>query len=309
MYNKRMRQVQYLFENIVLPNKKKRAGFTQHHSSALRSGAGFTLIELLIFAGISSLVMIAFISMLVVVTRIQVRQSAAAEVNQQSQFLLQKVQQYVEMASLVDNDPKDIATTTLKLWMPSSTSGNIPLVYIFLSTSTTPNHIGKVYVSTSSPNPAVAQALTSDRVDVTSLSFTKRVNPGGHDSVSISFALQYATQNLQQRFAESLQTAVARVSAAQFDADMFPVGSHVLGDGTSIWTSINGTLFFPVGGNVGVGPGASSPTSRLQVDGGDIYLDTQNKGVVLTDTNGVCWKIKVTPITGALTTASSTCPP
>jgi Tfp pilus assembly protein PilW len=277
-------------------------------TSALHSRKGFTLIEMLIFSAISSLVMIAFISMLVVVTRIQVRQSAAAEVNQQSQFLLQKVQQYVEMASFIDNNPKDVATTTLKLWMPSSTSGNTPLVYIFLSSSTTPNHIGKVYVSTSSPNPAVAQALTSDRVDVTSLYFTKRANPGGHDSVSITFGLQYATQNLQQRFAESLQTAVARAGTAYFDSDMMPaIGNYKLGDGTSNWSPINGVLYFPVGGNVGVG--AMSPTAKLQVDGGDLYIDDPSYGVLLKDSSGnVCWRIKVTAVTGALTTTSSTCP-
>ena len=56
------------------------------------SRAGFSLLEMVIFAALFALAAVSFMTILVSVTRIQVRQGAAAEVNQQSQFLLQTIQ-------------------------------------------------------------------------------------------------------------------------------------------------------------------------------------------------------------------------
>src|ERR1700759_2666671 len=81
--------------------------------------SAFTIIELLVFTGIFSIIMVAFITLLVTVTRVQTRQLSSSEVDQQSQFLLQQIQYYVEASSLIDAPP-DTASTTLKLRMPIS---------------------------------------------------------------------------------------------------------------------------------------------------------------------------------------------
>src|SRR5579862_2067724 len=100
-------------------------------SSASSSGA-FTIIELLVYTAIFTVVMIAFISIFVTLSRVQSNQSASVEVEQQSEFLLQQIQYYVEASSLVEI-PTDTATTTLKLRMPNPA---IDPTYITVSNGT-----------------------------------------------------------------------------------------------------------------------------------------------------------------------------
>ena len=81
----------------------------------LNSSSGFTLVELLIFLGMFAALSAAFITVLLTVTRVQVRQASVVEVGEQSQFLLQQIQYYIEKSSLIDI-PQDTPTSTLKLW-------------------------------------------------------------------------------------------------------------------------------------------------------------------------------------------------
>src|SRR3989344_1779290 len=82
--------------------------------------AGFTILELLVFSAIFSLVAITFVSILISVTRVQLRETASAEVNQQSQFIMQTIQRYIEESSIIETPP-ETPTDTLKLRISSST--------------------------------------------------------------------------------------------------------------------------------------------------------------------------------------------
>ena len=93
---------------------------------------GFTILELLIFSAVLVLVMIGFITVLVSITKVHVRQTSSANVNQESQFLLQTIQYYVERSSMIDL-AANTATSTLKLRMPASSTDP---TYIYLSSST-----------------------------------------------------------------------------------------------------------------------------------------------------------------------------
>jgi Tfp pilus assembly protein PilE len=219
---------------------------------------GFTLLELLIATAIFTGVIIAVIGIFVSVLGVQGRQTSSAAVEQESQALLQKVQYYVELSSYVSSTV-DVPTSTLVLRMPTQA---IDPTVISLSG-------GTVYLTQATGTPV---ALTSNRVTVPNLSFTRHANPPGHDSVSIAFTISYNTSNIKQAFSQALQTSIARVSAANFDSGIFPSSTGLsLGSLAQLWSPIDGALYILSNGNVGVG--VASPQQPLEVNGG-IRLNT-----------------------------------
>jgi prepilin-type N-terminal cleavage/methylation domain-containing protein len=215
---------------------------------------GFTLIEMLMAISLFAIVAVSFIGILALVTQIQVQSSSSTAVNQESQFLLQKLQYYIGSASLVDI-PTSTVTSTLKLEMASS---SLDPTYITLAS-------GTVYLQQTASG--TLQALTSNKVVVSSLAFTRQSNPPGHDAVSISYAIAYNSSNIAQEFSQFLQTSVEHVSAATFDTGVYPSvnNSEPLGATGQTWSSINSIIDFS-GSNVGIG--TVSPQQPLEVNGG-----------------------------------------
>lgn len=242
------------------------------------SRQGFTIIELLIFSAIFSIMAISFLSVLVSSVQIQAKQNATAEVTQQSQLLLDTIQYYVQGASVVET-AADTATTTLKLRMASST---VDPTYIYLSGST-------VYLQQT--DTGQAQALTSDKVAVSNLAFTKRANSPGHDSVSVGFTIAYNSSSSQQAFLQSLSLSVARVGAATFDSNITPASNntYTLGSVAQDWKSINGTIYFS-GSNVGIG--ISTPGQTLEVNGGVRLNTTTAQPTCASAQRGTFWVVE-----------------
>jgi prepilin-type N-terminal cleavage/methylation domain-containing protein len=214
---------------------------------------GFTLMEMLIATAIFTLVIISFITVFVTVAGVQARQMSAASVNEESLSLLQRIQYYIALSSLVSST-QDLATSTLILRMPSST---IDPTVISLSN-------GTAYIQ---QGGGALQALTSNNVVVSNLSFVRRANPPGHDLVNVSFTVSYNTSNIKQVFVQALQTSVARVSAATFDSGVYPTvsGNGQLGSQSQAWTSVNGVIDFS-GTNVGIN--VLTPQQALEINGG-----------------------------------------
>jgi type II secretory pathway pseudopilin PulG len=237
--------------------------------------SGFTIIELLIFAALFSIIGVAFLSVLVSTIQVQTRQTAAAEVNQQTQFLLETIQRAVESSSGVEMSSNS-ASTTLKLRMSSSSTDP---TYIYLSGTT-------AYLKQT--DSGAVQQLTSDKVKVSNLTFTKRANPPGHDSVNVAFTVEFNTSNIKQAFLQNLQLSVARVGAATFDADVVPgtTNTYNLGVTSQVWQSINNIIYFS-GSNVGVG--VSSPGQTLEVNGGVRLNTSTSKPSCASAQRGTFW--------------------
>ena len=231
--------------------------------STFQKRQGFTILELLVFSAIFSMVAITFIAILISITRVQLRETASAEVNQQSQFIMQTIQRYIEEASLIETPP-NLATDTLTLRLRPTTdtveSFAITKIYY---TAPSPADPGGIFLVPKEGDPP--QPLNSNRVIIDDLTFTKRSHPGAHDSVDVTLTLHFKTSNPQKRFDQILQTSVARVSAATFDSDLNPTTSSLLHIGNAAqWDSINNILYFS-GANIGVNE--TNPVYTLDIDG------------------------------------------
>lgn len=240
--------------------------------------AGFTIFELVIFSAIFTLTAVSFITILLSMTRIQLQQGAAAEVTQQSQFLLQTIQRYVEQSSLIEM-PSNTATTTLKLRMSSSTYDP---TYIYLTGTT-------LYLKET--DAGVAQALTSSKVQVASLSFQRKENAGGRDAVAVSFTLAYNNPNSQSEFVHGLSTSLARTSAAVFASNILPsvATTYKLGSSTGDWRSVNDTIYFT---GASAGFSAPYPQAAAEVSGG-LRLNTATTRPACGSSNrGMFWVVQ-----------------
>lgn len=275
---------------------KKKLSTIYYSLSTGGKRSAFTLIELVIFTAIFSVIIIAFISVLVSITRTQVRQTAVTEVNQQSQFVLQAMQYYVERSSAIEGNP-DAATTSIKLRMTSLAEDP---TLVFASGTQIYSQVGT----------STAQAITSNRVLVSNFSMAKHSNSGGKDTLAVSFVISYNTANIQQQFTQSISSAVARVNAATFDSDINPAvnGTQNIGNNTTyFWSSINGILKFNSSDNnaVGVGIVPGSGFNGIQIHNGDIYMDTAANGLVLK--NGAsCYRYTANS-SGNLVSSTATC--
>ena len=234
----------------------------------------------MIYVGVFTIVVVAFIGVFVTIVRIQTNQSASTEVEGQSQYLLQQIQYYVENSSLVDI-PQDTATTTLVLRM-----ANLSLDPTTISLSS-----GTLYIQQGANS---SQALSSPKVAVSGLSFTRHGNPSGHDSVNVAMTVAYNSTNVQQAFSQALQTTIERVSASTFDSNLIPstTAAWNIGVTGNVWSSINQVLSFN-GPDVGIDT-SSSPLQALEVNGG-VRLNTtltQPGCSAASSTEGTLWLIE-----------------
>ncbi len=254
---------------------------------------GFTLVELLIYVAIFAVTAIFLVAILTTFTRIQLRQSAVNEVNHQVSFVSSVVKQLVQGSSLVDMTD-GVTTSTLDLRMASSSS-DPTLVY---SSGTA------VYMQQGSSSPV---ALTNSSVNVTNFSVTKYESPGGAAIVQLNLSLAYNNPNPASQFSQSLQVAVARISAATFDSSLYPASSTSLDFGSVVNPWGNGYFSgnLNVGGEVLSGSGVSGATAMKA--NGNIGFTSSAQGPVLMAPGGTCFLIGVNA-SGTLTTVAAACP-
>lgn len=197
---------------------------------------GFSLLEVLIYTAIIGIVGSLFSGILISVTRIQNRQNASTEVNQQLNFVVSNIQRVIRESSYVDIVAGSI-TTTLTLKMPDPAKD--PTIITLAN--------GKVTLQQGGGSPL---ELTTSAVTVDKLAFLKITNYPGHDSVQVDVTLSHNTSNPQMQFTKSLTSAIARVSAATFDSDIVPGtdNTYDVGLGSARWQDLNLSGEIKIGG-------------------------------------------------------------
>lgn len=254
---------------------------------------GFSLVELLIYVAIFTVSAVFLVSILTVVTRIQLKQTSVHEVNQQISFVGSTIKNLVQTSSLI-NMTAGSPTSTLTLIMSSS---SIDQTLVYASGTI-------MYLEQRDVDGVVTtlQPLTDSNVTVDNFLVTKYENPGGYAILQVDLSMSYNTSNPQAQVTRSLKTAIGRISAAQFDSSVYPNvdNSFDLGTATYNWKD----AYFA--GSVGIGVSPPASNAKLKTSG-NIGFSTSSVGLVLVSPNGTCFRLGVSNA-GVVTTSTATCP-
>ncbi len=198
---------------------------------------GFSLIEFLIYIAIFSVIAGLMTGILTMVLKVNQKESASAEATSQLNFVTQTIGRLVRESSNIEI-ATSTATSTLKLRMKDSAgivSTDRDPVIIWLDES-----LKIIKMSEGTGDNKRTGELTNNRVIADKLEFKKFSQYPGHDTVSIDIQLTYNSNNPNSRITRSLQSAIARVSAATFDSDIIPGSSYdfSLGQNGSPWKRI-----------------------------------------------------------------------
>ena len=101
----------------------------------------------------------------------------------------------------------------------------------------------------------------------------------------------------------------SRIAQGNFQAIQINDGNgNLFADNTFL--AYNGNMFINSSGAGTLTIGGVTSHSSLTVENGDVYIAPSSglSGIILVDTGGNCWRIKVTVTTGVLTTTAITCP-
>jgi len=222
----------------------------------LKNKYGFTLVEVLIYTVIFAIVAGLSTGILLTLTRINQNQSAGAEVTDQLNFIMQKIQYLVKQSSNIEI-PTAVITSTLKLRMedPIQDPTCLSLVNGVIKLAQGPDSVNHQNCTN------VTSDLTNSRVVVNTFNFQKFTQYPGHDTVSINIQMSYNSNNPQSQIQRTVQSAIARVSAATFDSDVVPGGTYNfnLGQSGAPWQKVimaDGSASNPsytFGNNTGLG--------------------------------------------------------
>ena len=199
--------------------------------------------ELIIYLAIFLVISFIFSSVIITFTRLQSQHLSESELNNQLNFALQTIQRLISSpntANISVNDglapqdqDRDASNNTLVLRRIGGPTKDPTLIYVnqnydFGSGVVIPALIMKEGTGAEKP-------LTTDKVSVAQLSFTKNNNYPSHDLIKIVLRLDSypTTQNISTR---TIQTTIGRASAATFDDLIRPSGSNLdIGTPTEKW--------------------------------------------------------------------------
>lgn len=204
--------------------------------------------ELLIYIGIFAAVAAMLTGVLVNILRVQERETAVLEAAKQSQFVMSRTQLLIRESSVIGavyegQNPGAACTKFCSIRLRTKDERSDPTIIS--------SDINGVYLR---QGAAGAVALTTNRVRVDSLVFTRHQNPGGFATVSIDLALVYNSDNPALQIVRRLVSAVSRASAATFDSDLLPDATNLRNIGQSLmrWRDLNLSGNAHIAGNLTV---------------------------------------------------------
>ena len=237
-----------------------------HRNHSLPAGRqGFTLVELLVYTAIFAIVAGLLTTIFYVVINTQKKTSVSGEVSQQLNLVLVTVQRLVGDASLVEavyegSNPSSTCTTFCTLKLRREDPAKDPTIISSDATG--------IYLQEGS-SPQVT--LTTNKVLINHFRLTKQEIPGGHAVVEISTSFAYNTLNPTFAVTKAIESAIARVDAATFDADLIPNQDNTFDVGQVSGSSLrwrNGRFSgdLTVGGQITISGGSPSSGKVLTSD-------------------------------------------
>ena len=175
---------------------------------------GFTLIETLIYIGIFSVVAVSLTGILWNTLSVNSNQQAANEVDENLRYVLSVLDEKVRSSTAIDS----AASSTLVLKNSS---------YANTTFSVTD---GVLYLKEGSASPV---AVTSNKVKVDALTFTKIDMTGAKGGVAINIVLSYNSSDPKMAFSKNLISTVNRAAAITFDSDILPNTNNLYSIGAS----------------------------------------------------------------------------
>ncbi len=243
----------------------------------LKTNRGFTLIELLMYSAIFVVVVGVLTTVLITGLRSHEYTTASSEVTQQLDLVLSTVQRIVRDGSLIEMTHEGDSvgtecTTHCTLRIRTNAAATDPTII-------TSNASG-VFIK---EGEGATTTLTTSRVTVDFLRFIKHEVAGGHAAVAIDASFSYNSPSPQLVITKTLQSAVSRVTAATFDADMLPNADNTWSIGqispNSRWKHGRFSGDMTIEGNVGIG--TTAPVQRFQIN------DTATTAFVVTSAGRV----------------------
>lgn len=304
----------------------------------LHTKKGFTLIEVILYIAVFTIVAALMVVILTTALQVGSRESSSAEVSAQLHFATQTIQRLVRASSNIDIQA-GIPTSLLRLRMPDP---NQDPTVISLSGTTILMKQGSSPTSSITTSRVVVDSLSFEKItqypghDVVTvdLAISSNVqNPQGRIQRTISSAigrvsaatfdsalLPGGTQDIgqagtpwQNAFLSgvlNLGTLAVDPPTGQAGALYFNTASSTFRGYRSVWQDLspwayNGTSAYTTNaGNIGVG--IATPQDKLEVKGGNVYVATSGKGIILKN-GSTCTLLTITS-GGALATSTVACP-
>lgn len=170
-----------------------------------KNNKAFTLIEILIYTAIFSVVAAGIMGVTWNITKIHDTQIAQNEVDENIRYVMNLVNSKVRESIII----QEATGTSLILQMPDSTKS--PVKFSLKD--------GVMYMQVGAEDPV---AITSNKVEVSFLSFERIAVAGAKGGVKVNLTIAYKSSDTKTAFSRDYLTTVTKVNAITFDSDILP---------------------------------------------------------------------------------------